>query len=135
MATARADAGVEGPQRVVPIGAHARPHETPAEPHRIVFMGSLLEKQGVQVALRALPLVRAEVPDAELLIIGDGPHRSALDRQVSKLRLGDAVRFTGKEDRAEQAGAEQCAFDSRCHRPAEETETGFSEQPADRVQP
>ena len=95
MATARADVGIEGRQRVVPIGAHAHPLGSPAEPHRIVYMGSLLEKQGVQVALRALPSVRSEVPDAELLVIGDGPYRTALDRLVSELRLEDAVRFTG----------------------------------------
>jgi glycosyltransferase involved in cell wall biosynthesis len=98
MATARADVGIEGRQRVVPIGAHARPQRAPAEPHRIVFLGSLLEKQGVQVALRALTIVRADVPDAELLVIGDGPYRGSLDVLVSELRLEDGVRFTGYVD-------------------------------------
>jgi glycosyltransferase involved in cell wall biosynthesis len=95
MADARRARGIVAPQRVVPMGAYARPAREPAEPHRVVFMGSLLEKQGVQHALHALPIVRAEVPDARLLVIGDGPFRLALERIAGELDLDSAVEFSG----------------------------------------
>jgi glycosyltransferase involved in cell wall biosynthesis len=87
--------GVEGPQRVVPMGANARPPRPAVHAHRLVHMGSLLEKQGVQVAVRALPLVRHVVPDVSLLVVGGGPYRRALESLVRELGLDEAVRFTG----------------------------------------
>jgi glycosyltransferase involved in cell wall biosynthesis len=61
----------------------------------MIFVGHLLEKQGVQLALRALPLVRERVPDAELLVIGDGPYRPALEALTKELSLESAVEFAG----------------------------------------
>nr|WP_263851383.1 glycosyltransferase [Limosilactobacillus mucosae] len=34
-------------------------------------------------------------PDAQLLIVGDGPARETLERQVVKMGLSDHVQFTG----------------------------------------
>ncbi|MDO9227732.1 MAG: GT4 family glycosyltransferase PelF [Pseudomonadota bacterium] len=48
--------------------------------------------------LRALPRVMQTHPDATLLIIGDGPLRADLERQVSELGLGRSVRFLGTRD-------------------------------------
>jgi glycosyltransferase involved in cell wall biosynthesis len=95
---ARRAAGVTGTQHVVPMGAHAREPAPPTEPHRIVYLGSLLEKQGVQGALRALPLVREQVPDAHLLVIGDGPFRPELERLAGELGVDGAAEFTGYVD-------------------------------------
>jgi glycosyltransferase involved in cell wall biosynthesis len=91
---ARRERGVFGPQRVVPIGANVRPSP---QPHRqqAIFVGHLLEKQGVQLVLRALPLVRERVRGARLLVIGDGPYRSALESLACELGLEDAVEFAG----------------------------------------
>ena len=90
--------GVVGPQRVVPMGATARRPRIPSHPHRLVHMGSLLEKQGVQVGIRALPLVLPRVPDVSLLVIGDGPFRPALEALTRELGLEGAVEFTGYVD-------------------------------------
>lgn len=95
MEEGRRELGVEGRQRVVPMGADARPPRPPVHAHRLVHMGSLLEKQGVQAAIRALPLVRSEVPDASLLVVGGGPYRAALEVLAGELGLADAVSFTG----------------------------------------
>lgn len=95
MAQARRARGIEGRQRVVPMGAYPRPTRSPRIPHQIVFVGHLLEKQGVQLVLEALPLVRAEIPDARLLVIGDGPFRPDLERRAAELGLADAVELTG----------------------------------------
>ena len=98
MEDGRRQRGVVGAQRVVPMGATARDPRAPLSPHRLVHMGSLLEKQGVQVAIRALPLVRAHVADASLLVIGRGPYRPVLEVLTRELGLADAVEFAGYVD-------------------------------------
>lgn len=87
------------PQLVVPIGTHfERIRRIPlneTEGHRLVFLGHLLEKQGLQIVLEALPTIRASVPDAKLLVIGDGPYRAELEAMTERLNLGAAVQFAG----------------------------------------
>ena len=46
MAEGRVARGVRGPRRVVPMGANVHPPVPATFPHRLVHMGSLLEKQG-----------------------------------------------------------------------------------------
>ena len=58
------------------------PHGTP----EVVFVGRLVEKKGVGVLIAAWPRVRAEVPEARLRVVGQGPleHavRAAADESV-----------------------------------------------------
>ncbi len=61
-------------------------------------MGSLLEKQGVQAVLDAIPLVRERAPAARLLVIGDGPYRRELERRAAGKGITDAVEFVGYVD-------------------------------------
>jgi glycosyltransferase involved in cell wall biosynthesis len=49
----------------------------------------------LEVLLRALPLLMAPVPEAQLLIVGDGPERDALHALARTLALGDRVVFAG----------------------------------------
>jgi glycosyltransferase involved in cell wall biosynthesis len=101
MEPARRERGVVGRQRVVPMGANVRP-PGPADPYQVVFVGHLLEKQGVQLALRAVRRVREQVASTRLLVIGDGPYRPELESLTAELGLGGAVEFTGYvEDHAE----------------------------------
>jgi len=58
------------------------------------FAGRLTPWQGVDVLLRALPLVRRE-HDAVALIVGDGPDRSRLEAMAASLGIQDHVRFVG----------------------------------------
>jgi phosphatidylinositol alpha-1,6-mannosyltransferase len=61
----------------------------------IVCVSRLVERKGQDTLVRALPMVRAEVPDAALLLVGDGPMRPKLERMVDELALRDDVVFTG----------------------------------------
>ena len=63
-----------------------RPGEGPPEPGLILHVGRLVEKKGTAVLIEAL----AGLPDARLVVIGDGPLRGALER-----RAGQAVQFLG----------------------------------------
>lgn len=91
--------GAVAPTIVVPLGANydripRREPQAPVEP-TIAFLGHVLERQGLQLVIQALPLVRREVPQASFLVLGDGPHLAALKRQALQARLGGAVEFAG----------------------------------------
>jgi len=49
----------------------------------------------LEVLVRALPLLVARVPEAQLLIVGDGPERGALRALARALAPGDRVVFAG----------------------------------------
>lgn len=67
--------------------------EGAVEPGRILFVGRLVAKKGLDHLLRAMPAVQASVPGAELIIVGDGPLR---ERMESLAREQDVLcRFVG----------------------------------------
>jgi glycosyltransferase involved in cell wall biosynthesis len=49
----------------------------------------------LEMLLRAMPLLLARVPEAQLLIVGDGPERDALRALAGALAPGDRVVFAG----------------------------------------
>ena len=55
----------------------------------------LIEKKGLEVALRAFARFAATRPLARFTIAGEGPLRAALDHLVSELNIGSQVTFTG----------------------------------------
>jgi glycosyltransferase involved in cell wall biosynthesis len=59
------------------------------------FAGSLKPWHGVGTLLNAFALLRADVPEARLLIAGEGPQGETLRAQVAGLGMDDAVIFTG----------------------------------------
>lgn len=54
-------------------------------------VGHLVERKGVYIAIEAL----ARVPDATLLVIGNGPNQHKLHNLATRLGLEDRVRFLG----------------------------------------
>jgi len=52
--------------------------------------------KGFDVMARAMPLVRARVPEAGWVIVGDGPLRGEIERLVSSNCVRDAARFVGE---------------------------------------
>lgn len=67
------------------------------EPGRILFVGRLVEKKGVDVLLQAL----ARVPAASLVVVGDGPSRADLQALAGKVGVADRVTFRGQQPRRE----------------------------------
>jgi glycosyltransferase involved in cell wall biosynthesis len=51
---------------------------------RILFVGRLVEKKGCSFLIRAVEQVQAEFPEVELVVIGEGKERIALEQQASK---------------------------------------------------
>jgi phosphatidyl-myo-inositol dimannoside synthase len=61
----------------------------------IVCVSRLVPRKGQDVLIRALPTVRKSVPDAALLVVGDGPYRRQLESLVDSQGLRGAVTFSG----------------------------------------
>jgi phosphatidylinositol alpha-1,6-mannosyltransferase len=62
----------------------------------IVCISRMVARKGQDVLVRALPRIRELVPDAALLLVGDGPHRGEVQRQVDRLGLAEHVVFAGR---------------------------------------
>jgi len=76
------------------------PDEYGMEPgSQIVGVVARLEpEKGHPTLLEAWPLVLRVVPDAYLLIVGEGSRREALEAQTRDLRIAHRVVFTGRRD-------------------------------------
>ena len=61
----------------------------------IVFVGRLRRYKGLDRVIRAMPLVRARVPAARLVVLGDGPFGDTLQRMAQRLGSSDAIEFRG----------------------------------------
>ena len=71
------------------------PHGVPV----IVNVGALVGHKGQKYLVDAMPLVLREVPDAHLVIFGEGELRPALEKQIKQLSLGKRVLLPGfRED-------------------------------------
>ncbi len=86
------------PVTVVPVGMWKKDiatYNSKFDAHRIVFVGHLLKKQGVDKALEAISIVKKKVKDISFLIIGGGEEEETLRRLAGKLHLENNVEFTG----------------------------------------
>jgi glycosyltransferase involved in cell wall biosynthesis len=63
--------------------------------HIIVFIGTLFEFSGLDEFIPQCHAIIEEVPEARLLIVGDGPQRPTLERIITDLSLQDRVIITG----------------------------------------
>lgn len=87
--------------RVHYIGVDTHLFHPPQEESRklqVLFAGRLVEKKGCSYLIDAMGAVQRSFPEVELIIIGDGPERAALEQQASRsLRT---CRFLGKQSPA-----------------------------------
>ncbi|MGH2536620.1 MAG: glycosyltransferase family 4 protein [Candidatus Promineifilaceae bacterium] len=64
----------------------------------VVFVGRLAAPKGLELLLQAWSLFAADWPNGRLLLVGDGPLRSALQEQVLYLSIDSSVTFSGMVD-------------------------------------
>lgn len=87
-------------QKVVPIGVWPNrlmhnTHGTTSKQYQALFVGHLLEKQGVQLIIESIPIIVKEIPRFSLLIIGDGEYMKTLKALTKRLKLDKYVAFLG----------------------------------------
>jgi len=85
--------------RVIPCGIR-RPkvaNPAPASTRRplVSYVGRLEAYKRVDVVLRAVAALRPRFPEIEVVIVGTGTARPALEALASELGLGESVRFAG----------------------------------------
>lgn len=61
----------------------------------LLSVSRFVPRKGQDVLIKALPTILESVPDALLLLVGDGPHRSRLERLVDRYHVRDNVIFAG----------------------------------------
>ena len=106
--------GVTAPIKIIPTGVNldrylvkdsaaevaarrARLGYAPETPV-LLSLSRLAFEKNIQALIEALPDVLVAVPDAQLLIVGDGPARASFERQVRAMNLTDHVTFVGQVD-------------------------------------
>lgn len=68
--------------------------ENPGE-KRILFVGRFVPAKDLPTLLDAFEQVHTDHPDAELVLVGDGPLRDRVENSIEKRRLGDSVHLPG----------------------------------------
>jgi 1,2-diacylglycerol 3-alpha-glucosyltransferase len=77
----------------------------PEDDKLLVFVGRIGKEKNVDALLEAM--VDVKTPGARLVIVGDGPHRAALEKRMRALHVADRVTLTGYVRHEEVAAAYQ----------------------------
>lgn len=92
--------GLPGTVEVIPNGVPPSPPRPPlSSPPTVAFASRLTWPKGGDVLLRAFARVVEEIPEARLLVAGDGPQRPALAWLAEELRLTPRVTMLGQVPR------------------------------------
>jgi glycosyltransferase involved in cell wall biosynthesis len=90
--------GVEGQVETIPIGIDSGAiNAAPPAPEKwdLLSAGRLIPEKRVDLLIDALPDLLTEFPSLRVLILGDGPERSGLERLASRRGVLDHVTFAG----------------------------------------
>jgi phosphatidylinositol alpha-1,6-mannosyltransferase len=84
--------------RIIPPGVDipSDPSSRPVDRPTILTIARLEDRyKGHDVLVRALPLVRAKVPGAQWIVIGDGSLRPGLEQLARSYGVAESIRFLG----------------------------------------
>jgi phosphatidylinositol alpha-1,6-mannosyltransferase len=70
--------------------------DIPLDAPVVVCVARMVKRKGQDTLVRAWPAVLRELPDARLLLVGDGPNRARIERMVRRRGLQDSVIMTGR---------------------------------------
>ncbi len=78
------------PERFTP------PEVPPTPPFTLLSVGRLVQRKGLDTAIRAVARLRQVYPDIRYLVAGRGPERPHLQRLARELDLEDHIQFLGR---------------------------------------
>lgn len=104
--------GVKAPMRVIPTGVNLDVYgheDSPEQIHALrqrfgyhdgtpvlLSLSRLAFEKNIHALIEAMPDILAKDERAQLLIVGDGPAKESLERQVKEMQLSDHVQFAGE---------------------------------------
>ncbi len=68
------------------------------QPSTVAYLGTLIRVRRLEMLVEAMALVKEQIPQARLLLVGDGEDpedRANIEQAVAKFDLGDSVEITG----------------------------------------
>jgi L-malate glycosyltransferase len=68
----------------------------------VLFAGRLVPRKGVEFLLKAWQNLSSGFPDARLLLLGDGPLLSPLEKMASAFGISESARFLGRVDNVDE---------------------------------
>ncbi len=84
---------------------HGVPQQTPrpplSSPPTVAFAARLVKEKGADVLLEAFAKVVSKIPEAHLLLVGDGTERDKLKQKINDLKLSANVKMPGQMMRLE----------------------------------
>lgn len=89
------DAEVVRPCVAAQVDSFSEPIAAGSDGIRIVSVARLVDKKGIDRAVRAMKVIATRVPSAHLEVIGDGPLRTQLERLATDAGVADKVDFLG----------------------------------------
>jgi glycosyltransferase involved in cell wall biosynthesis len=84
--------------KLIPNGIDSRKIESIRPSERefdVVFAGRLIRDKNVDLLIKAIFLLKKEIPDIRCVIIGDGPEKGKLMKLAEKLNINSNVTFVG----------------------------------------
>ncbi len=63
--------------------------------YELVYMGNIYKTKGIQLVIKALPIIKKTIPDISLTVIGGGDYIKDLTSLASSLGIAKSVHFTG----------------------------------------
>lgn len=67
----------------------------PSSSPRLLHVGRIAPEKNTEEVIRAFAILKREIPDALLTVVGDGPVLLDLKREASELNIADSINFTG----------------------------------------
>lgn len=68
----------------------------PAGGLQVLWVGRMLPRKGLNLAIEAFAVLSERLPPAVLTIVGDGPCRAESEALAKRLRISDRIRFVGR---------------------------------------
>ena len=65
--------------------------------NQVLFVGSLIERKGPLYLLQAMRLVHRDLPEASLVLVGEGDQRANLEEYIAANSMEDYVRLAGTQ--------------------------------------
>jgi glycosyltransferase involved in cell wall biosynthesis len=100
------DKNIKAPVTVISNGIDLRffygsKRSYPTSQPRILHVGRIAPEKNTEEVIRAFVLLKREIPDALLTIVGDGPVLIDLKREASELNVADSINFMGYRSRTD----------------------------------